>query len=50
MTESTRTSDYFTFQGYSYNFLMPYDPTNGTVSQGDLMRSQKHPEEKCDMP
>lgn len=23
---------------------MPYDPTNGTVSEGDIMRSQRHPD------
>jgi prepilin-type N-terminal cleavage/methylation domain-containing protein len=36
---------YLTYQGVSYNILCPYDPTNGTVSNGDIMRSQKKPDE-----
>ncbi len=36
---------YLSYQGYSYNILFPYDPTNGTVSNGDIMRSQKNPNE-----
>ncbi|MFB3896431.1 MAG: type II secretion system protein [bacterium] len=26
-----------------YNINVPYDPSNGTVSIGDILRSQKHP-------
>jgi hypothetical protein len=33
---------YLTYQGVSYNILCPYDPTNGTVSNGDIMRSQRN--------
>ncbi|GAB4317218.1 MAG: hypothetical protein Kow0059_10170 [Candidatus Sumerlaeia bacterium] len=31
---------------YLYNMTMIYDPTNGTVSPGDVIRSQKYGEQK----
>ncbi len=40
--------DYWeTVNGTSGWMICPYDPTNGTVSYGDVMRSQKHEVELC---
>lgn len=33
-------------KGIDTKQAIPYDPTNGTVSNGDIMRSQKNPSEK----
>ena len=35
---------YFTYEGLRLELTQPYDPTNGTVSPGNLIRSQKFPD------
>lgn len=32
------------YPGWQFNMVMPYDATNGTVSKGDIIRTQKNPE------